>query len=81
MSESQLVEFFQQFLAERGIELSAHELPAFNFVASGLLDSFEILSMIMHLESSFGISVSPESISDPKNGDVAGLISTLLEQQ
>ncbi len=78
MSENELLAFFQQFLSERGIELSAHELKTFNFVASGLLDSFEILSMIIHLESSFDISVSPESISDPKNGNVAGLINTLL---
>lgn len=80
MIKSQLLEFFANFFNERGIECNEKELLAFNFVGSGLLDSFEILSMIINLEMTFGIKISPEQISDDKNANVAGLINTLIEQ-
>ena len=36
-----------------------------NFVESGLLDSFAILSMIMDLESRFSVKFQPRELADP----------------
>ena len=79
MNKEQLLLFFSEFLMARGIECSGERLLCFNFVASGLLDSFEILSMIMELELVSGIKLTPLQLVDEKNATVPGLISTILE--
>lgn len=75
----QLTEFFEHFLNERGIELSGQELLTFNFVDSAQLDSFEILSMIISLEATFGVKLTPEAMSDASNATVLGLIDTIVK--
>ena len=36
-----------------------------NFIKSGLLDSFATLSLIMSLESEFGVKFIPQELADP----------------
>lgn len=79
-NSDQLTDFFLRFLLARGVELDAQKLADFNFVESGLLDSFEILSMIIELETEFGLSLSPEELSDTQHASVGGLMTTLLEK-
>lgn len=79
-NSDQLTDFFLRFLLARGVELDAQKLADFNFVESGLLDSFEILSMIIELETEFGLSLSPEELSDTQHATVGGLMKTLLEK-
>lgn len=76
--ETTLAEFFEQFLMARGISLTSENLLDFNFVGSGLLDSFEILSMIMEVETQFSLKLSPEELTDNNNATVGGLIRTLV---
>ncbi|REL34843.1 hypothetical protein [Thalassotalea euphylliae] len=78
ISTLSLQSFFIDFLGERGIDSSLDEIESFNFMASGLLDSFELLTMFIQLEMSFGIKLTPEEISDEANADVCGLVKTLL---
>ncbi|TMP43477.1 hypothetical protein CWB96_01980 [Pseudoalteromonas citrea] len=79
MNREQLLLFFSEFLMARGIEHSQETLLHFNFVESGLLDSFEILSMIMELELISGVKLTPLQLVDESNATVSGLMSTLLE--
>lgn len=72
--ETELLAFFENFLLERGIECAQNDLPAFNFVQSGQLDSFEILSMVVQLETTFDISIPPDAVVDPLNSTVEGLM-------
>lgn len=81
IDESQLKTFFNDFLLERGVRVEGGRLKDFNFVASGLLDSFEILSMIINIESEFGIKVTPEELIDKQNSTVGGLMSTILAKR
>jgi acyl carrier protein len=76
--EKKLQLFFKEFLMERGIEVTTDSLHDFNFVDSGLLDSFEILTMIMALETEFSLMISPDELLDRDNATVAGLIKTLM---
>ena len=70
--------FFIDFLGERGIACTPENIDNFNFMASGLLDSFELLNMFIQLEMTVGIKLTPEEISDESTADVGGLIQVLL---
>ncbi|MBQ4849026.1 hypothetical protein [Pseudoalteromonas sp. MMG012] len=78
MLKEQLLDFFSEFLTSRGVEVSTEELLKFNFIGSGRLDSFELLTMIMEFEIRTGIKLTPEELIDDANATVAGLIDTLL---
>jgi acyl carrier protein len=48
-----------------------------NFVDSGLLDSFAILSLIMTLESRFSVKFQPPELADPAMRTVGVLAQTV----
>jgi acyl carrier protein len=81
VNKEQLVDFFNDFLMNRGIENSPQELQSFNFIGSGRLDSFEVLTMIMELEMHTGLKLTPEELVDESNATVEGLVTTLLSKQ
>jgi acyl carrier protein len=76
--EKELALFFKEFLMERGIELIKDNLDDFNFVDSGLLDSFEILTMIIAIETEYSLVVLPDELLDSNNSTVKGLMKTLI---
>lgn len=51
-----------------------------NFVSSGILDSFAILSMIMHLEQEFEIKFAMDELADVALQTPAGL-AALIDQK
>jgi acyl carrier protein len=81
VNKEQLIDFFNDFLMNRGIENSPQELQSFNFIGSGLLDSFEVLTMIMELEMHTGLKLTTEELVDESNATVEGLVTTLLSKQ
>lgn len=58
------IEFIIDYLAERGAELSADNYQGFDFIASGIIDSFETLTFLLVLEKEFGVRVQPEDFID-----------------
>ncbi|NRA82127.1 MAG: hypothetical protein HRU18_28370, partial [Pseudoalteromonas sp.] len=46
---------------------------------AGALDSFEILSLIMSLETEYGIAVPPELMVDSENAKVGNLATALVK--
>ncbi|NOU50785.1 acyl carrier protein [Pseudoalteromonas sp. JBTF-M23] len=76
MSNEALYSFFQDFFEARGVILPT-EIEDYNFIASGVLDSFEVLSLIMQIELEFSVSFSPEELLDEKNASIGGLISSI----
>lgn len=81
INEEQLQDFFCDFLIARGIRVSKENINNFNFIGSGSIDSFEVLSMIMELEVLTTIHLSPDELMDENNATVGGLIETLLSKQ
>ncbi|KZN54975.1 hypothetical protein [Pseudoalteromonas luteoviolacea] len=79
-SKEALLGYIQQFLEERGVILSLAELEKYNFVAEGALDSFEILTLTMGIETHFSLPVAPELLLDERNGVVGNLVTALMEQ-
>ncbi|WP_409523830.1 phosphopantetheine-binding protein [Nitrincola sp. MINF-07-Sa-05] len=79
MSKQQLYSFFIDFFEARGVTLPSC-IEEFEFVSSGVLDSFELLSLIMQIELEFSVSISPEELLDEKNKTLGGLINTIEEK-
>lgn len=78
--EQKLLTFFKTFLMERGIETTDNNLHEFNFVESGLLDSFEVLTMIMAIEAEYALAILPDELLDTNNSTVGGLLKTLVSK-
>jgi len=74
-----LIHSVQQFLLERGVFVEDADIAEYDFVAAGALDSFEILSLIMSLETEYGISVPPELMVDSENAKVGNLATALVK--
>lgn len=70
--------FFGNFLAERGVTCSPDNLPIYDIINSGDLDSFELMTLIINIELEFGIRIKPESIvGNSTVNDFAKLISQM----
>lgn len=74
-----LIQSVQQFLLERGVFVEDADIDEYDFVATGALDSFEILSLIMSLETEYGIAVPPELMVDSENAKVGNLATALVK--
>lgn len=78
MNTESLTQFFQRFFEQRGVILP-EQLAEYDFIAAGVLDSFEILTMIMALETEFGISIPATLLAESKNAQLGSLVTSLLE--
>ena len=74
-----LIHSVQQFLLERGVFVEDADIAEYDFVAAGALDSFEILSLIMSLETEYGFAVPPEFMVDSENAKVGNLATALVK--
>jgi acyl carrier protein len=76
ISSEALAAFLQQFLLERGVVLPA-DWQSYNFVSAGVLDSFEILTLIVSLETHFGFKVPASLLAEPANGQLGTFVAAL----
>jgi acyl carrier protein len=73
-----IVTFLHSFFAERGVILPNH-WAKFNFIQAGVLDSFEILTLIVSLETHFSLTIPAEMLADPENAELGRFASALQE--
>lgn len=78
ISNEALAAFLHQFLLERGVVLPA-DWQSYNFVSAGVLDSFEILTLIVSLETHFGFKVPACLLAEPANGQLGTFVAALQE--
>ena len=78
-NKEMLLHTIQQFLLERGVMVTDSDITNYNFVVEGTLDSFEILTLIMQLESDYSISIPPELLLDAENANVGTLVNSLVK--
>lgn len=67
------LEFIISYLSERGLDVSLKNHVGLNFVDSGMIDSFETLSLIVGIEEGFGIKILPHELTQEANKTVDGL--------
>lgn len=57
-----IYDFFYQFLTDRGISIERDSVADFELIRSGLLDSFDLMSLLMEIELAFNCKLSPEQL-------------------
>ena len=77
ISQEEIEQFVLGYLPA---DIETEALATVNFIDSGLLDSFGILSMVMDVESRFSIKLSPEKLLDPKVKTVEGLVLLVMSE-
>ncbi len=82
MSElrKEVEEFVLEYLSNSSDLSEVEHSETLNFVDSGMLDSFGILSMIMDVESRFSIKLTAESLMQQEAKTVAGFASLVVDQ-
>jgi acyl carrier protein len=83
MSDAKLTEvqaYILDYIREQGGGGRAGLDASSNFVDSGLLDSFAILSLIMSLESEFAVKFQPHELADPAMRTVGVLAQAVLDK-
>ena len=75
--QKEVKQFILGYLPE---ESRTGEVNTLNFVDSGLLDSFGILTMVMDIESRFSVKLSPEILLKAEAKTVQGLASLVVSE-
>jgi len=57
-------EFVINYLIERGAMLDEDNWRSYDFVSSGVIDSFETLSFLLVLKETFSVDIMPEDFID-----------------
>ena len=76
--KEQLIEFVHTFISERGHDICKEDMMTCSFKSDVALDSFEILSLVMHVELKFGVKLEPKDLIEPETDSIEGFISMIL---
>lgn len=57
---SEIAEFVKNYLIERGAEINEENWQEYDFISSGVIDSFEILSFLLVLNERYGVKIRPQ---------------------
>ena len=72
---SEIAAFVKNYLIERGAEIADHNWRDFDFVSSGVIDSFEILSFLLVINDRYALRIRPEDFVDGNFHLVGGLVN------
>ena len=67
-------------LSARGATIPTNGVEDFNYIDSGVIDSFEILSFIMEIQNEFEIKLTPEDLQEDRIKTVGGIASMIIEK-
>jgi len=76
-----IIDFIITFFLERGVSLSREDYQDVNYVDSAIIDSFEMLTLLMAIEDNFGVKITPMDIAEQQYktlGDLVLLINSKL---
>ena len=77
VAHEEIKQFILGYLPE---ESRAGTVDMLNFVDSGLLDSFGVLTMVMDVGSRFSIKLTPAELLDEETKTVGGLVRLIEEK-
>ncbi|MBT4034788.1 MAG: acyl carrier protein [Candidatus Marinimicrobia bacterium] len=80
VKQKEIEEFIINYLRSNSGLSPQEDLTGLDFVDSGILDSFGILSMIMDVESRFSIKLAPENLVESRAKTVEGLASLIVNE-
>lgn len=76
-----IIDFIITFFLERGVSLSREDYQDINYVDSAIIDSFEMLTLLMTIEDNFGVKITPMDIAEQQCktlGELVLLINSKL---
>ena len=74
VTQEEIKQFIVGYLPQ---EHAVEDIDALNFVDSGPLDSFGILSMVMDVESRFSVKLTPAELLNEESKTVGGLVQLI----
>ena len=80
-SEEAIERFVVDYLAERGADIDPSDPLGYDFVSSGVIDSFETLAFLLVLEESFEVKIKPEDFLDNDYRIVGKLIEAIISKR
>ena len=60
--------------------MQLYQLRDLNYVDSGVIDSFEILSFIMEIQNEFEIKLTPEDLQEERIKTIGGIAGMIIEK-
>lgn len=69
-----IIDFIITFFEERGVSLSRENYQEINYIDNAIIDSFEMLTLLMSIEDNFGVKITPMDIAEEKNKTLGELI-------
>ncbi|MBB1309577.1 MAG: acyl carrier protein [Pseudoalteromonas rhizosphaerae] len=79
--KNQLINFLYQFFTDRGCAVDIDNILELSFKDDIALDSFEVLTLVMQIELTFGIKIEPQELLDPKTNYVSGFVDMVMAKQ
>ena len=76
---NEIKEFIIDYL-QREYTIEVEDIMSLNFVETGYVDSFGLLTFILSLEQEYGIEFSEDELQDPSFKVVGSLIETVAKK-
>ena len=76
-----IIDFIITFFEERGVSLSCKNYQDINYIDNAIIDSFEMLTLLVSIEDNFAVKITPMEIAEEKNktlGELVLLINSKL---
>ena len=77
---NRILSYVLNCLSARGATIPTNGFEDFNYVDSGVIDSFEILSFIMEIQNEVEIKLTPEDLQEERIKTVGGIASMIIEK-
>ena len=75
-----ILSYVLNYLSARGATIPTKGIEDFNYVDSGVIDSFEILSFIMEIQNEFEIKLTPEDLQEERIKTIGGIAGMIIEK-
>lgn len=73
----QILEFVSSLIQRKGKLPEGCDVPAFDFIDSGYVDSLAMIKFVLEIEEKYDISLSEEDMLDPRFRTIGGLASII----
>lgn len=70
-------EFVVEYLVERGADLDEKNYGTYDFLKSGVIDSFETMAFLLSIEEILGVRIEPEDFLNKELRYVSKLVAYL----
>lgn len=74
------IQFIADYLIDSGVVFDGTVIGEYNFIKSGAIDSFSLLSLIMEIEAEYGIKITTDDLLDESLATISGMASLISKK-